>query len=142
MAQVTAQPCRFTVQNAVVVTCGRVSLAHTSAEIGMWLCQDARLAAANYVITPQNIRRYGVTNIPDLLRMVSDMDVAQVTANGWALSCRGFSDLLANKLLVMIDGRSVYDSAFAGVFWDLQDVPLEDMERIEVIVYGEIRWRF
>jgi iron complex outermembrane receptor protein len=61
------------------------------------------------------------------------MDVAQLDANGWAVSARGFNDYLANKLLVMIDGRSVYDPAFGGVFWELEDVPLEDIDRIEVI---------
>ena len=93
----------------------------------------SRVAAAISVITQEDIRRSGARNIPDLLRMVPGMDVAQVDANTWAVSARGFNDLYANKLLVMIDGRSVYDPAFGGVLWDLQDVPLEDIDRIEVI---------
>jgi iron complex outermembrane receptor protein len=93
----------------------------------------SRVAAAIFVITQEDIRRSGARNIPDLLRLVPGMDVAQLDANGWAISARGFNDYLANKLLVMIDGRSVYDPAFGGVFWELQDVPLEDIDRIEVI---------
>jgi iron complex outermembrane receptor protein len=93
----------------------------------------SRVAAAIFVITQEDIRQSGARNVPDLLRMVPGMDVAQMSANTWAISARGFSDAFANKLLVMIDGRSVYDPAFGGVLWDLQDVPLEDIERIEVI---------
>lgn len=93
----------------------------------------SRVAAAVFVITQEDIRRSGARNIPDLLRMVPGMDVAQADANTWAVSARGFNDTYANKLLVMIDGRSVYDPAFGGVLWDVQDVPLEDIDRIEVI---------
>lgn len=93
----------------------------------------SKTAAAIFVITQEDIRRLGATNIPDLLRMVPGMDVAQVDANSWAISSRGFNDLFADKTLVMIDGRSIYDAAFGGVYWDLQDVPLEDIDRIEVI---------
>jgi len=93
----------------------------------------SKTAAAIYVITQEEIRRSGATNIPDLLRMVPGMDVAQVDANSWAISSRGFNDNFANKLLVMIDGRSVYNTGFGGVYWDLQDVPIEDIDRIEVI---------
>jgi iron complex outermembrane receptor protein len=93
----------------------------------------SRVAAAVFVITQEDIRRSGATNIPDLLRLVPGLDVAEIDANTWAISARGFNDVYANKLLVMIDGRSVYEPAFGGVFWDVQDVPLEDIERIEVI---------
>ena len=93
----------------------------------------SRVAAAIFVITQEDIRRSGARNIPDLLRMVPGVDVAQVDANTWAVSARGFNDIFANKLLVMIDGRSVYDPAFGGVLWDQQDLPLEDIDRIEVI---------
>jgi len=93
----------------------------------------SKVAAAIYVITQEDIRRSGATTIPDLLRMVPGLDVAQVDANAWAISSRGFNDQIANKLLVLIDGRSVYDPMFSGVFWDQQNVPLEDIERIEVI---------
>jgi len=93
----------------------------------------SKVAAAIYVITQEDIRRSGATTIPDLLRMVPGLDVAQVDANAWAISSRGFNDQIANKLLVLIDGRSVYDPSFSGVFWDEQNVPLEDIGRIEVI---------
>lgn len=90
-------------------------------------------AAAIFVITQEDIRRSGMTSIPELLRMVPGLDVAQFDANKWAISSRGFNDLFANKLLVLIDGRTVYTPLFSGVFWDAQDTPLEDIERIEVI---------
>ena len=89
--------------------------------------------AAIYVITQEDIRRSGMTSIPELLRMVPGLDVAQIDANHWAISSRGFNDQYANKLLVLIDGRSVYTPASAGVFWNVQDVPLDDLDRIEVI---------
>lgn len=90
-------------------------------------------AAAIYVITQEDIRRSGMNSIPELLRMVPGLNVAQFDANKWAISSRGFNDLFANKLLVLIDGRTVYTPLFSGVFWDAQDTLLEDIERIEVI---------
>lgn len=90
-------------------------------------------ASAVYVITAEDIRRSGATQVPDLLRMVPGLQVAQVTSSTWAVSSRGFNGSFANKLLVLIDGRSVYTPLFSGVFWDVQDVLLEDIERIEVI---------
>src|SRR5712692_1284660 len=93
----------------------------------------SKVGAAVYVITQEDIRRSGATNIPDLLRMAPGVDVARVNANTWAITIRGFNDLYANKVLVLIDGRSVYTPSFSGVFWDQQNVPLEDIERIEVI---------
>jgi iron complex outermembrane receptor protein len=72
-------------------------------------------------------------NIPDLLRMVPGMDVSQISANDWAVSARGFNQQFSNKLLVLIDGRAVYTPLLGGVDWDTQDVPLEDIDRIEVI---------
>ena len=93
----------------------------------------SKTGAAIFVITQEDIRRSGATNIPDLLRLAPGVDVARVDANRWAISIRGFSDQHANKVLVLIDGRSVYSPSFSGVFWDLVDVPLEDIERIEVI---------
>jgi iron complex outermembrane receptor protein len=89
--------------------------------------------AAIYVITQEDIARSGATNIPDLLRMVPGVDVAQVDANRWAISIRGFNDIYSNKLLVLIDGRTAYDPIFSGVSWDEMDVPLNDIERIEII---------
>jgi iron complex outermembrane recepter protein len=91
------------------------------------------VAAAIFVITQKDIRRSGATNIPDLLRIVPGLDVAQINASTWAISARGFNLQFANKLLVQIDGRAVYTPLFGGVNWDTQDMPLEDIERIEVI---------
>lgn len=93
----------------------------------------SKTGAAVFVITQEDIRRSGATNIPDLLRMVPGVNVAQIDASSWAVSIRGFNDRYANKVLVLIDGRSVYSPDFGGVEWDQQDVPLEDIERIEVI---------
>jgi iron complex outermembrane receptor protein len=93
----------------------------------------SRSAAAIFVITAEDIRRSGATNIPDLLRMVPGLDVAQINANTWAISARGFNSRFSNELLVMVDGRTVYTPTFGGVFWDVLDMPLEDIERIEVI---------
>src|SRR5258708_8432799 len=89
--------------------------------------------AGIYVITQADIRSSGATNVPDLLRMAPGVDVAQINANVWAITIRGFNGLYGDKVLVLIDGRSVYSPSFSGVFWDAQDVPLEDIERIEVI---------
>ncbi len=93
----------------------------------------SKAAAAIYVITQEDIRRSGATNIPDLLRMVPGVDVAQIDVHTWAISIRGFGDRFTDKVLVLIDGRSVYTPSSSGVYWDQQDVPLEDIERIEVI---------
>jgi len=90
-------------------------------------------AAAVFVITQDDIRRSGVTTIPDALRMVPGLQVAQQDANTWAVSSRGFNSRFANKLLVMIDGRTVYTPLFSGVYWDVQGLLLEDIDRIEVI---------
>ncbi len=90
-------------------------------------------AAAVYVLTADDIRRSGMTSIPELLRMVPGLDVARVDANHWAISSRGFNSENANKLLVLIDGRTVYGPFFGGVFWNVQDLPLEEIDRIEVI---------
>jgi iron complex outermembrane receptor protein len=90
-------------------------------------------AAAVFVITQEDIRRSGMTSIPELLRLVPGMQVAQIDANVWAISARGFNGRWSNKLLVLIDGRSVYTPLFSGVYWDTQDTLLEDIERIEVI---------
>jgi iron complex outermembrane receptor protein len=89
--------------------------------------------AAVFVITQDDIRESGATNIPDLLRMVPGVNVAHMSASTWAISIRGFNDSFADKVLVLIDGRSVYNPITSGVSWDQQDVPLEDIERIEVI---------
>ncbi len=93
----------------------------------------SQVAAAIYVITQEDIRRSGASNIPDLLRMVPGMDVAQINANNWAVAARGFNHQFTDKLLVLIDGRAVYSPLLGGVNWDTQDIPLEDLDRIEVI---------
>jgi iron complex outermembrane receptor protein len=93
----------------------------------------SRTAAAIFVITAEDIRRSGAINVPDLLRMVPGVHVAQLDANIWVITIRGFSDRFGDKVLVLIDGRTVYTPTSSGVYWDQQDVPLEDIERIEVI---------
>jgi iron complex outermembrane recepter protein len=93
----------------------------------------SQVAAAIYVISQADIRNSGALDIPDLLRMVPGLDVAQINASSWAISARGFNLQFANKLLVLIDGRAVYTPLFGGTYWDTQDVPLEDIDRIEVI---------
>ncbi len=93
----------------------------------------SRTAAAIFVITRDDIVNSGATNIPDLLRMVPGLDVAQINGNTWAISARGLNGRFSNKLQVLMDGRSVYAPSFGGVFWDVFDLPLEDIERIEVI---------
>jgi iron complex outermembrane receptor protein len=95
--------------------------------------RKSEAAAAIFVITNEDLRRWGVTNIPDALRRVPGLQVARIDANKWAITARGFNSRFANKLLVLIDGRSVYTPLFAGVYWEANDVMLEDVARIEVI---------
>jgi iron complex outermembrane receptor protein len=90
-------------------------------------------AAAVAVLTSEDMERSGVTKIPDALRLVPGLDVAQVDAHTWAISSRGFNDIFADKLLVLIDGRTVYTPLFSGVFWEVQDTLLADIDRIEVV---------
>ncbi len=90
-------------------------------------------AAAIFVITQEDIRRSGVTSIPEALRMVPGIQVGRGSKNQWHISARGFNERFTNKLLVLIDGRTIYNSLFAGVTWETQDTMLEDIERIEVI---------
>jgi iron complex outermembrane receptor protein len=90
-------------------------------------------AASIFVITAEDIRRAGVRSIPEALRLAPGVEVARNGASSWTISMRGFNSDLSNKLLVLIDGRSVYSPLFAGVFWDVQDTLLADVDRIEVI---------
>ena len=92
-----------------------------------------RSPAAVFVITNEMIRRSGATTIPEALRMAPGLDVAQVNSNTWAISSRGFNWTFGNKMLVLIDGRTVYNHDFSGMYWDVQDVVLEDIDRIEVV---------
>ena len=93
----------------------------------------ADVASAIHVITQDDIRRSGVTSIPEALRLAPGVQVARLDAHDWAVSARGFNDLFANKLLVLQDGRTLYTPLFSGTFWDVQDTALEDIERIEVV---------
>src|SRR5207247_2724303 len=93
----------------------------------------AQVASAIQVITQQDIRLSGASSLPEALRLATNLQVAQVDSRQWAISARGFNSTTANKLLVLIDGRTVYTPLYSGVFWDVQDVPLADVDRIEVI---------
>ncbi|MGH7950898.1 MAG: TonB-dependent receptor plug domain-containing protein [Limisphaerales bacterium] len=89
--------------------------------------------AAVSVVTQNDIQRSGAMNIPEALRLVPGLDVAQLDSSQWAVSARGFNDAFANKLLVMQDGRSIYTPLFSGVFWDVQGTMMEDIDHIEVV---------
>jgi len=93
----------------------------------------SEVAAAIFVITQEDIRRSGATTIPEALRLAPGVQVARLDANKWAISARGFNSRFATKLLVLVDGRTVYTPLFSGVFWDAQDTVIEDIDRIEVI---------
>ncbi len=101
--------------------------------------------SAIQVITSDDIHRSGAASIPEALRLADNLEVAQAGSHAWNISARGFNTALANKLLVMIDGRTVYTPLFSGVFWDMQDYLLEDIDRIEVIsgpggtLWGQMR---
>jgi iron complex outermembrane receptor protein len=90
-------------------------------------------AAAVYVVSHEDIRRSGATTIPEILRMVPGLQVSQINSNLWGITSRGFNRRFADKLLVLIDGRTIYNSTFTGVLWDTKDTLIEDIERIEVI---------
>ncbi len=97
---------------------------------------EERLAdapAAVFVITREELRSAGVTTLAEALRLAPGVEVARRNSHGWSITLRGFNSDLANKLLVLIDGRSIYSPLYAGVFWDVQDTLLEDIDRIEVI---------
>lgn len=89
--------------------------------------------AAVHVVSRDDLRRAAVTSVPDALRLIPGVQVASIDANKWAVSIRGFNSRTANKILVLVDGRSVYDPLFGGVFWEARDVPVDEIERIEVI---------
>lgn len=89
--------------------------------------------AAVQVIGREDIERSGVNSLPEALRLVPGVQVARLSNNRWAVSARGFNGRFANKLLVLMDGRSIYSPLFGGVLWEMEDTLLEDVERIEVI---------
>ena len=92
-----------------------------------------KAATAIHVISSEEIRRSGATSIPEVLRLAPGFFVGRVDSRNHAVAGRGFANVTTNKLLVLVDGRSVYSPTFSGVFWDVQDIMLEDVERIEVI---------
>ena len=89
--------------------------------------------SAVFTLTHSDIKRSGATSIPEVLRLVPGIQVAQIDSSKWAITARGFNRQFSKKLLVMIDGRSIYNNLFSGVYWDARDVLLEDVDRIEVI---------
>jgi len=93
----------------------------------------AEAPASIYVITGEDIRRSGATSLPEALRLAPNLEVARVSGTTWAISARGFLNVITNKLLVLVDGRTLYTTVLSGVLWDAQDVMLEDIERIEVV---------
>lgn len=93
----------------------------------------ADVAGAVFVITADDIRRSGATSLPEALRLAPNLQVARADANQYAITARGFNSVLANKMLVLVDGRTVYSPLFSGVFWEAQQVLLEDIDRIEVL---------
>ena len=95
--------------------------------------KQSEAPAAIHVITQDDIRRSGVTSIAEALRLVPGLQVARIDSNSWGITARGFNALFANKLLVLMDGRSVYSTLFSGVHWEVLDTVLDDIERIEVI---------
>ncbi len=93
----------------------------------------SKTSAAIFVLTQDDIRRSGATSIPEVLRLVPGVEVARISSNQWSVNIRGLGSGFSKSVLVLIDGRSVYTPLYAGVYWDVQNVLLEDVERIEVI---------
>ena len=96
----------------------------------------ADVAGSVYVISGDDIRRSGAASLPQALRLAPNLNVARADANQYAVTARGFNSVLANKMLVLVDGRTVYSPLFSGVFWEAQDLLMEDIERIEVLSGG------
>lgn len=93
----------------------------------------SRAASSIEVITGEDIRRAGATSLPEALRLATNLEVAQIDSRQWAITARGFNNVFADKMLVLVDGRTVYTPLYAGVYWDVQNTVLEDVDRIEVI---------
>jgi iron complex outermembrane recepter protein len=135
-----AQPRESHAQSAAVESTGDLKQLSVDQLMNLEVTSVARApqpllqaAAAIQVITADEIRRSGATSIPEALRLADNLEVAQINAHDWAISARGFNADLANKLLVLIDGRVVYTPLYGGVLWNVQDYLLEDIDRIEVI---------
>src|SRR6266550_772601 len=92
-----------------------------------------RTAVAVHVITHEDIRRSGATSIPEVLRLAPGVEVARIDAVKWSIGIRGFGSRLSRAVLVVIDGRTVYSPLYAGVYWEVQDTLMEDVDRIEII---------
>lgn len=109
--------------------------------VSRWTERLNEASASVQVITNDDLRRSAATTLPEALRLATNLQTAKINSKDWAITARGHNDLIANKLLVLIDGRSVYTPLFSGVFWDVQDVMLDDVDRIEVISGpGAIAW--
>ena len=93
----------------------------------------ASAAASIYVITNDDIRRSGARTLPEALRLAPNLEAGHATASNWGISARGSNETYADKLLILLDGRIIYSPIFSGTFWDVQNVMLEDVDRIEVI---------
>lgn len=107
------------------------SIAVTS--LGKRVQRLAEVAGSVFVISQEDIRRSGASTLPEVLRLAPNLQVARGDAAQYAITARGFNSVLANKMLVLVDGRTIYSPLFSGVFWEVQDVLLEDVERIEVL---------
>ena len=132
VAQAQAEPVRIAARALVDLSLEEL----TSIVVSSVSRRDEPLASAPssiYVIGADDIRRSGATSIAEALRLAPNLQVARTGAEGYAITARGFNNPLANKLLVLIDGRTVYTPLFSGVFWEVQDTMIEDIERIEVI---------
>ena len=90
-------------------------------------------ASAVYIITSEDIKRSGYNTLPEVLKMVPGVDVVRADSNKWGVTVRGFNGVFSNKLMVLVDGVNIYNHLFSGVFWDIQSIPLEMIDRIEVI---------
>jgi iron complex outermembrane receptor protein len=101
--------------------------------VGKRVQRLADVPGSVYVISQEDIRRSGALTIPEVLRLAPNLQVARADANQYAITARGFNSVLANKMLVLVDGRTVYSPLFSGVFWEALDALLEDIERIEVL---------
>ncbi|HVK53701.1 MAG TPA: TonB-dependent receptor [Burkholderiales bacterium] len=124
-----AQPTLSNLADLSLEQLGDIRVTSVSRQAERW--QDA--PASIYVITAEDIRRSGVNSLPEALRLAPNLEVAAIDSRQYAISARGFNNGIGNKLLVLIDGRTVYTPLFSGVFWDHQDIMLADVARIEVI---------